>query len=129
MSDDSIQPIINHHKRKQTSGLERKQVSIVGTNDFSVTIDKEVANNNLPANDPRYKATTTMKISPVTNLKLQTLKPFINEQKSNERSDTMNDLINVLIESYIGKNLTARQANAYNQMFGLQLSMLKPKQK
>ena len=41
----------------------------------------------------------------------------------------MNDLINVLIESYIGKNLTARQANAYNQMFGLQLSMLKPKQK
>ena len=129
MSDDSIQPIINHHKRKHTSGLERKQVSIVGTNDFSATIDKEVANNNLPANDPRYKATTTMKISPVTNLKLQTLKPFINEQKSNERSDTMNDLINVLIESYIGKNLTARQANAYNQMFGLQLSMLKPKQK
>ncbi|MFR6597833.1 MAG: hypothetical protein ACLUQC_11260 [Lactococcus raffinolactis] len=70
-----------------------------------------------------------MKISPVTNLKLQTLKPFINEQKSSDRSDTMNDLINVLIESYIGKNLTARQANAYNQMFGLQLSMLKPKQK
>ena len=122
MSDDSIQPIINHHKRKQTSGLERKQVSIVGTNDFSATIDKEGANNN-------FQHATTMKISPVTNLKLQTLKPFINEQKSNERSDTMNDLINVLIESYIGKNLTARQANAYNQMFGLQLSMLKPKQK
>ena len=116
-------------KENKQAGLERKQVSIVGTNDFSATIDKEVANNNLPANDPRYKATTTMKISPVTNLKLQTLKPFINEQKSNERSDTMNDLINVLIESYIGKNLTARQANAYNQMFGLQLSMLKPKQK
>ena len=129
MSDESIQPIIDHHKRKPSSGLERKQVSIAGTNDFSATIDQKVVNNNSPADDSRYKATTTMKISPVTNLKLQTLKPVINEQKSSDRSDTMNDLINVLIESYIGKNLTARQANAYNQMFGLQLSMLKPKQK
>ena len=45
MSDESIQPIIDHHKRKQSSGLERKQVSIAGTNDFSATIDKKVVNN------------------------------------------------------------------------------------
>ena len=120
--------------RKQKSSLQDKSVKIKGTNDFGRTPTrsiedtrnselkpiitepkKEEANtNDMP--ESFFKATKTAKISPDVLLRLNTLKPFI-EELENEEKSTINDMIRMLVDNYSNTRLTNRQREGYNQMY------------
>lgn len=63
-----------------------------------------------------FKATKTAKLSLDVLLRLNTLKPFI-EELENEEKSTINDLIRMLVENYTNTRLTTRQREGYNQMY------------
>lgn len=129
MSD--FKPIISHNNKK--SKLQTKEVKISGTNDFSPInvnrpFDEKSASSTPkieidPKNDPRKKATMTAKLSPYVNLKIQTLKPFMAEAEGVDAS-TINETLDLLVDSYVDKRLSARQAEAYNQMVQTQFAMM-----
>jgi len=124
----SFEPII----KRQKNSLQEKNVSIKGTNDFDRTpihlqgvppneIKKMqvqepyiVLEKKLPENF--FKATKTAKLSPDVLLRLNTLKPFIEELEEMDKS-TVNDMMQMLIESYVNARLTNRQREGYNQMY------------
>ena len=66
--------------------------------------------------DSFFKATKTAKISPDVLLRLNTLKPFI-EELENEEKSTINDMIRMLVDNYSNTRLTNRQREGYNQMY------------
>lgn len=124
----SFEPII----KRQKSSLQEKNVSIKGTNDFGrspihspndlpIEIKKtqiqkqfKVQEKKVPENF--FKATKTAKLSPDVLLRLSTLKPFIEELEEMDKS-TVNDMMQMLIESYVNARLTNRQREGYNQMY------------
>lgn len=137
MSKD-FKPIINTPSKKKNS-LNQKTVDIKGKSDFS---RNKFENNNLvqkdkntnPKNkelkkddkivDSRFKATLTQKISPSVNLKMNTLKPFLGELENMPKA-TINEIIDLMVDSYVNARLTTRQQEAFNSMYDTQLNMLK----
>ncbi len=126
MSD--FKPIISHSNKGK---LKTKKVQISGTNDFSPinvnqsSDDKPTTLNNEmdPKKDPRLKATMTAKLSPYVNLRIQTLKPFMAEAEGVDAS-TVNEMLGLLVDSYVDKRLSARQSEAFNQMVKTQFDMM-----
>ena len=120
--------------RKQKSSLQDKSVKIKGTNDFGrtptrsiedtrnselkpiITEPKKEEANTTEVPESFFKATKTAKISPDVLLRLNTLKPFI-EELENEEKSTINDMIRMLVDNYSNTRLTNRQREGYNQMY------------
>ena len=120
--------------RKQKSSLQDKSVQIKGTNDFGRTPTRSIKDtrssalkpiiveqnkevpNTTKVPDSFFKATKTAKISPDVLLRLNTLKPFI-EELENEEKSTINDMIRMLVDNYSNTRLTNRQREGYNQMY------------
>ncbi|PEH49457.1 hypothetical protein [Enterococcus faecium] len=138
MSKD-FKPIINTPSKKKNS-LNQKTVDIKGKSDFSrnkletnnVAAQKD--KNTSPKNkelkkddkivDSRFKATLTQKISPSVNLKMNTLKPFLGELENMPKA-TINEIIDLMVDSYVNARLTTRQQEAFHSMYDTQLSMMK----
>lgn len=123
----SFEPLI----KKNKNSLLEKNVSIKGTNEFDRTplrpiitpskIDippekkiEQPQEKSIP--DNFFKATKTAKLSPDVLLRLNTLKPFIEELEETDKS-TVNDMMQMLIECYVNTRLTTRQREGYNQMY------------
>ena len=120
--------------RKQKNSLQDKSVKIKGTNDFGRTPARSIEDtrnrelkpftaepkkeeaNTTEVPDSFFKATKTAKISPDVLLRLNTLKPFI-EELENEEKSTINDMIRMLVDNYSNTRLTNRQREGYNQMY------------
>ena len=126
-----FEPLIKKPEKPKNSLLE-KTVRVKGTNDFERAlvhsigvipkeiikpeekIDVKVEENKIPGNF--FKATKTAKLSPDVLLRLNTLKPFIEELEETDKS-TVNDMMQMLIESYVNTRLTNRQREGYNEMY------------
>ena len=140
--DNKLQPIISTRKTKSSlSSLEEKKVVIKGNNDFSrinsLDSDKET-NVNDSSNtvimdsdnvklsdtkiDKRYRASMTQKISPAVNLKINTLKPFLGELENMPKT-TVNEILNLLIDSYVNIKFSTRQQEAFNSMYNTQIDL------
>lgn len=120
--------------KKQKSSLQDKSVKIKGTNDFGRTPTRSIEDtrnselkpiivdpkkeeaNTKEVPESFFKATKTAKISPDVLLRLNTLKPFI-EELENEEKSTINDMIRMLVDNYSNTRLTNRQREGYNQMY------------
>ncbi|PFD34724.1 hypothetical protein CN285_24915 [Bacillus cereus] len=66
--------------------------------------------------DQRLVPSKTAKISPAVLLKLNTLKPFIQEQESMDKTSISN-IIDMLVESYVDTQLVNRHSKAYKDMY------------
>lgn len=66
--------------------------------------------------DQRLVPSKTAKISPAVLLKLNTLKPFIQEQESMDKT-SINNIIDMLVESYVDTQLVNRHSRAYKDMY------------
>ncbi|ARO21590.1 hypothetical protein B2J90_29725 (plasmid) [Bacillus tropicus] len=66
--------------------------------------------------DQRLVPSKTAKISPAVLLKLNTLKPFIQEQEGMDKT-SINNIIDMLVEHYIDANLKDRHSEAYKDMY------------
>ncbi|MGE7939843.1 hypothetical protein [Bacillus paramycoides] len=66
--------------------------------------------------DQRLVPSKTAKISPAVLLKLNTLKPFIQEQESMDKT-SINNIIDMLVESYVDTQLVNRHSKAYKDMY------------
>ncbi|MEC2708084.1 hypothetical protein P9Z39_20750 [Bacillus thuringiensis] len=66
--------------------------------------------------DQRLVPSKTAKISPAVLLKLNTLKPFIKEQEGIEKT-SINNIIDMLIESFVDTHLANRHSEAYKDMY------------
>lgn len=66
--------------------------------------------------DQRLVPSKTAKISPAVLLKLNTLKPFIQEQESMDKT-SINNIIDMLVEHYVDTNLKNRHYKAYKDMY------------
>ncbi|KAB2502337.1 hypothetical protein F8158_00045 [Bacillus cereus] len=66
--------------------------------------------------DNRLIASKTTKISPAVLLKLNTLKPFIKEQEDMGKT-SINNIIDILVESYVDTQLVNRHSKAYKDMY------------
>lgn len=124
----AFEPLI----KKNKNSLLEKTVSIKGTNEFDRTpirpIMTPTQKNIQPENkkeaksekknvpDNFFKASKTAKLSPDVLLRINTLKPFIEELEETDKS-TVNDMMQMLIESYVNTRLTNRQREGYNQMY------------
>ncbi|PEA06335.1 hypothetical protein [Bacillus cereus] len=89
-----------------------------------VITEKEIQTPEKP--DQRLVPSKTAKISPAVLLKLNTLKPFIQEQESMEKT-SINNIIDMLVESYIDANLQNRHSKAYRDMYKRLYEMLEDK--
>ncbi|MFO8234967.1 MAG: hypothetical protein R6U04_06165 [Bacteroidales bacterium] len=129
-----FEPII---KKKSTS-LQNKKVEIKGSNSFGrmetpsqkpkpLIADKskkqKIRQSEISKEDPRLKASKTQKTSPSTNLKINTLKPFLKETESMNTA-TYNDIVDMLVDNYVQTKLTTRQNEAYKAIFESQFDML-----
>lgn len=110
--NDEIIPLI------KKNNLQSKQVEVKGQNDFeSITaIKKEINNSRVEKEDIRFAATKTLKISPNVLLKLNTLKPFMKEIEEMEKA-SLNNIVEMLIDSYVGNRLTTRQNEGYQAVY------------
>jgi hypothetical protein len=127
-----FKPIISH---KKSNGLKSRDVKIEGTDDFNLGNEaiSQIKPDAIPTTpergkDPRFKATTTAKLSPYENLRLQTLKPFMAETEEAD-SNTINDIVGLLIDSYVEKKLTSRQTEAFGKIVEMQFDQLQYKLK
>ncbi|PEQ75131.1 hypothetical protein CN936_25425 [Bacillus cereus] len=66
--------------------------------------------------DQRLVPSKTAKISPAVLLKINTLKPFIQEQESMDKT-SINNIIDILVESYVDTHLANRHSKAYKDMY------------
>ncbi|MGG0208528.1 hypothetical protein [Bacillus mycoides] len=76
--------------------------------------EKEIQTPEKP--DQRLVPSKTAKLSPAVLLKLNTLKPFIQEQEGMEKT-SINNIIDMLVESYVDANLQNRHSKAYRDMY------------
>ncbi|PFM11727.1 hypothetical protein COJ40_09210 [Bacillus cereus] len=76
--------------------------------------EKEIPKPEKP--DQRLVPSKTAKISPAVLLKLNTLKPFIQEQEGMDKT-SINNIINTLVESYVDTQLVNRHSKAYKDMY------------
>ncbi|MED3026127.1 MULTISPECIES: hypothetical protein [Bacillus cereus group] len=77
-------------------------------------IKKEIQTPEKP--DQRLVPSKTAKISPAVLLKINTLKPFIQEQESMDKT-SINNIIDILVESYVDTHLVNRHSKAYKDMY------------
>lgn len=136
-----FKPIISTPKKNKNT-LNQKNVDIKGKSDFSRSTvassnneqgvpkkEKQVAPltdmhlSKKNKGDPRLKATLTQKISPAVNVKLTTLKPFLNEVENMPKA-TINEIIDLVVTSYVNTRLTTRQQEAFKAIYDLQLNLL-----
>ncbi|GLV64196.1 hypothetical protein Bmyc01_28660 [Bacillus mycoides] len=117
--------------------LNDKGVEIKGTNDFgrnNEPVKKKVMTpiinkGKIPAPekpDQRLVPSKTAKISPAILLKLNTLKPFIQEQEGMDKT-SINNIIDMLVENYVDTNLTNRHSKGYKDMYKRLYEMLENK--
>ncbi|HDR6218494.1 TPA: hypothetical protein QCU06_004988 [Bacillus cereus] len=66
--------------------------------------------------DKRLVPSKTAKLSPAVLLKLNTLKPFIKEQEGMDKT-SINNVIDMLVESYVDTQLVNRHSKAYKDMY------------
>lgn len=66
--------------------------------------------------DQRLVPSKTAKISPAVLLKLNTLKPFIQEQEGMDKT-SINNIVDMLIENYVDTKLANRHSKAYKDMY------------
>ncbi|MFJ8457254.1 hypothetical protein [Bacillus paramycoides] len=76
--------------------------------------EKEIQTPEKP--DQRLVPSKTAKISPAVLLKLNTLKPFIQEQESMDKT-SINNIIDILVEHYVASQLVSRHSKAYKDMY------------
>ncbi|MCU4923906.1 hypothetical protein OCF68_24295 [Bacillus cereus] len=76
--------------------------------------EKEIQTSEKP--DQRLVPSKTAKISPAVLLKLNTLKPFIQEQEGLDKT-SINNVIDMLVESYVDTQLVNRHSKAYKDMY------------
>lgn len=141
----TFKPII---QKKHKTSLDEKKVEIAGNTDFSrdtkipvqklnenVEKETEVSSKKSKDNSPtievlkenydvRFKANLTQKISPAVNLKLNTLKPFLGDLE-NMHKTTINEIVNLLADSYVQTRFSTRQQDAFKSMYNTQFDMLK----
>ncbi len=79
-----------------------------------VNTEKEIQTSEKP--DQRLVPSKTAKISPAVLLKLNTLKPFIQEQEGMDKT-SINNIIDMLVEYYVDANLKDRHSKAYKDMY------------
>lgn len=131
---ENFKPIISNKKNK--SSLQSKKVEIRGKTDFGrtssitpindpkpETIKKETSTNPT-SKDKRFSATLTQKVSPSVNLKMNTLRPFLGELENMPKA-TINEIVDLVIDSYVNTRLSTRQQEAFKAMYETQLKMLK----
>ena len=131
---ENFKPIISNKNNK--SSLQSKKVEIKGKTDFgrtssitpinipkTETIKKE-SSTNPTAKDKRFSATLTQKVSPSVNLKMNTLRPFLGELENMPKA-TINEIVDLVIDSYVNTRLSTRQQEAFKAMYETQLKMLK----
>lgn len=66
--------------------------------------------------DQRLVPSKTAKISPAVLLKLNTLKPFIQEQESMDKT-SINNIVDILVDSYVDTQLVNQHSRAYKDMY------------
>lgn len=131
---EKFEPIINTNKTK--SSLNSKKVAVRGKTDFGrtpsnlpeskITSDPQSkkSSNKASGKDKRFAATLTQKVSPSVNLKMNTLKPFLGELENMPKA-TINEIVDLVIDSYVTTRLSTRQQEAFKAMYETQLNMLK----
>ncbi|EMF0063331.1 MULTISPECIES: hypothetical protein [Enterococcus] len=131
---EKFEPIINTNKTK--SSLNSKKVAVRGKTDFGrtssnlpeskITSDPQSKRspNKASGKDKRFAATLTQKVSPSVNLKMNTLKPFLGELENMPKA-TINEIVDLVIDSYVTTRLSTRQQEAFKAMYETQLNMLK----
>ncbi|HED9430959.1 MULTISPECIES: hypothetical protein [Bacilli] len=131
---ENFKPIISNKKKK--SSLQSKKVEIQGKTAFGRTSSNAPKNNLEPLlikkeitakpieKDKRFLATLTQKVSPSVNLKMNTLKPFLGELENMPKA-TINEIVDLVIDSYVNTRLSTRQQEAFKAMYDTQLKMLK----
>lgn len=131
---EKFEPIINTNKTK--SSLNSKKVAVRGKTDFGrtssnlpeskITSDPQSKKgpNKASGKDKRFAATLTQKVSPSVNLKMNTLKPFLGELENMPKA-TINEIVELVIDSYVTTRLSTRQQEAFKAMYETQLNMLK----
>ncbi|EGP5708322.1 hypothetical protein ACJQ40_001936 [Enterococcus faecium] len=131
---EKFEPIINTNKTK--SSLNSKKVAVRGKTDFGrtssnlpeskITSDTQSKRspNKASGKDKRFAATLTQKVSPSVNLKMNTLKPFLGELENMPKA-TINEIVDLVIDSYVTTRLSTRQQEAFKAMYETQLNMLK----
>lgn len=83
--------------------------------------EKEIQTPEKP--DQRLVPSKTAKISPAVLLKLNTLKPFIQEQEGMDKT-SINNIIDMLVEHYVDTNLQNRHSKGYKDMYNRLYEML-----
>ncbi|PFA26744.1 hypothetical protein CN390_27895 [Bacillus cereus] len=76
--------------------------------------EKEIQTPEKP--DQRLVPSKTAKVSPAVLLKLNTLKPFIQEQEGMDKT-SINNIVDMLVESYVDTQLVNRHSKAYKDMY------------
>ncbi|MGH0601193.1 hypothetical protein [Bacillus mycoides] len=76
--------------------------------------EKEIQTPEKP--DQRLVPSKTAKISPAVLLKLNTLKPFIQEQEGMDKT-SINNIVDMLVENYVDTYLANRHSKAYKDMY------------
>lgn len=133
MSKAPFEPI----NTKIGNTLNDKDVEIKGTNDFGRNSEpekkkviKQIINKTKVTapekGDHRLVPSKTAKLSPAVLLKLSTLKPFIKEAESMDKASN-NNIIDMLVESYVNTKLTTRQSEGYKGMYKHLYEMLEKK--
>lgn len=125
MSSD-FQPLI-----RNKNSLQEKKVTVQGSDGFSrenvnqVSFKKKNSSSTTynVEEDKRLKAMTTQKTSASTNLKINTLKPFLKEVEGINKA-TFNDIVSLLADNYAQTKFTTRQLEAYKSMFKMQFDLL-----
>lgn len=130
VKDFNIKPII----QKPKSSLQQKNVEVRGTHDFgrmrvpqSAQNVKQEKENVQPIKEPEkeakkipddfYKATKSAKMSADVLLKINTLKPFLKELEEEEKSSSVNEIMDLLINSYVNNRMSSRQRDGFNKMY------------
>jgi len=91
------------------------------TDSSSLTIQSDQTNTKKEIQTPetpdkRLVPSKTAKLSPAVLLKLNTLKPFIQEQEGMDKT-SINNIIDMLVEHYVDSQLVNRHSRAYKDMY------------
>ncbi len=81
--------------------------------------NKQIKNMGRPVTitDERMKVSVPKKVSPYTSTKLDALKPFMSELKSEKKRITFDQMINTLIDSYVQKNIGVSKEELFLKQF------------
>ncbi|MGN4822474.1 hypothetical protein [Bacillus cereus group sp. MYBK139-2] len=89
---------------------------ITESSDLTIQNDQTNTKKEIQAPDKRLVPSKTAKLSPAVLLKLNTLKPFIQEQEGMDKT-SINNIIDMLVEHYVDSQLVNRHSKAYKDMY------------